>query len=200
MASNKATFAQLSSPTKAGVLAAIVIVIGAVFYFALYMGVAEELEATQQQHNQLEQELAEARKLQQQYLSLRQELTQRREEDMRNLRVLPTDAEIASFLHDLHRLAELSDLEIRLVEPEAEEVEERYIRIPVTLKLSGTYHNVMKFFYNAGQVERAINMENIRLTQPTQRDGELHLKVDVSATTFRRAEDTMPAATPQAPS
>jgi Tfp pilus assembly protein PilO len=47
-----------------------------------------------------------------------------------------------------------------------------------------------KFFYNVSKLDRAISMENIRMTQPQQLpSGEVVINVDVRATTYRRPPD-----------
>jgi Tfp pilus assembly protein PilO len=44
-----------------------------------------------------------------------------------------------------------------------------------------------KFFYNVSKLDRAISMENIRMTQPKLlSSGEMVIDVDVRATTYRR--------------
>ena len=108
-------------------------------------------------------------------------------EDPGRARVLPEDAEIAAFLQDLNRVAELSGLTIRLVEPRPEQRQELYSKIPVVLALTGRFHQMGKFFYNVSKLDRAISLENIRMTAPRQlRSGEMVIDVDVRATTYRR--------------
>jgi len=187
------SFDTLSTAGKASILVGIVGLLSLVYYLSFHSSLAEEIDSEEQRYQVLQGELAAAKQRQKDYVALRRKLTDREEADRQNLRVLPEKPEIAAFLQDLNRLAELSGLEIQLVEPRPEETEQMYVRIPVTLKLQGTYHHVLKFFYNAGLLERAINMENIRLTEPKLKDGEMILQVDVSATTFRRPGPVAPA-------
>jgi type IV pilus assembly protein PilO len=84
-------------------------------------------------------------------------------------------------------VAELSGLTIRLVEPRPEQRQELYSKIPVVLALTGRFHQMGKFFYNVSKLDRAISMENIRMTQPKLLpSGEMVISVDVRATTYRR--------------
>lgn len=172
---------------KAFILVLIVAIVSGIYYFAFHSSISEELENAQLNHTRLEQEHQEAELRQQEYLRVTQELAAREPIDRANKRVLPENAEIAAFLQDLNRVAELSGLQMNLVEPRPEEAEALYVRIPVSLSLSGRFHQMAKFFYNVSQLERAINMENITLTDPaTNSADEVVLKVDVLATTFRR--------------
>src|SRR5690606_10668001 len=112
---------------------------------------AESLENARAQKVQLDQQLVEAEQRQQRYIERAAELSLREPIDRANKRVLPEQAEIAAFLQDLNRVAELSGLSTRLVQPRPELHEEAYTRIPVQLELSGTFHQLAKFFYNIGR-------------------------------------------------
>ncbi len=183
-----------------GKLLLLVLMIGVVtgiYYAAFHKGMSEELDAAQQAHAKLQSDLQEAERRQREYLAVVEELADREAVDRQNKRVLPEKAEIAAFLQDLNRLAELSGLSMQLVEPRPEEPQELYTRIPVGLSLKGRFHQLAKFFYNVSRLERAINMENISLTQPTTNDSdEVLLTVEVRATTFRRADAKAPAGPP----
>lgn len=179
-------FADLPDAGKAAVLLFLLAAIGIGYYVAIHTPLEEEIASARAVRAQLEERMQRARERQAQYLRLREELASREGLDRANLRVLPEQAEMAAFLQDLNRLAELSGLRIRLVEPRPEEPQEQYVRLPVALELSGRYHQLARFFYNVSRLERAISMENIRLTEPTMREGDVVLHVHVLATTFRR--------------
>lgn len=188
MASSNNSFADLPVGAKILMLVMLLGMISAGYYFALHMSLAEDIDSEAKKHVQLVQRMQQAKDRYNELLRLQQELSNREVIDQRNKRVLPEDSEIAAFLQDLNRLAELSGLKIRLVEPRPEEPRELYVRLPVTLQLSGRHHQVAKFFHNISRLERAINMENIRLSDPTADSEEVLLNVDVLATTFRRPD------------
>jgi len=170
-------------------------IVTAIWYFAMYMPLSEELTTAETEYTRLQGQMREAEQRQQEYLRLTQELASREAIDRQNKRVLPEEAEIPAFLQDLNRVAELSGLGVRLVEPRPEQNEELYVRLPVQLQVTGRFHQLAKFFYNISRLERAINMENISLSEPTtaEESGEVVLKVNVLATTFRRPSEEQPA-------
>lgn len=195
--SSSSSFETLPTAGKVFILALIFALVGAMYFFILHMPLSDDLEAAQSQHRQLENDLRAAEQRQQEYLQLTQELANREGIDRANKRVLPQNAEIPAFLQDLNRVAELSGLAIRLVEPRPEEAEQLYIRIPVAVRVSGKFHQVAKFFYSISRLERAINMENIELKEPTLSEAdEVVLVVNALATTFRAAETTTPLPPP----
>ena len=192
-------FAGIPTAGKALILILLLGVLSAIFYFAFFMGLSENLENAQNKYAKLEQELDVAKKRQREFLQVSQELARREAIDAQNKRVLPEKAEIAGFLEELNRQAELSGLTLKLVEPQPEQPKDSYLRIPVSLKLGGHYHQLAKFFYSVGRSERAINMENISMALENQRtvtsgDDAVDIVLDASvlATTFRR-----PASTPK---
>ena len=179
-------FAKLPSSTKILLLAVILVMVGGGYYSVFHSGLTTEIEAAQTTKAQLEKKLKEARDLQARFLALREELEARKVVDQQNLRVLPPDAEIASMLQELNRIAEISGLTIDMVEPRAEKSDQFYYKIPVNLELRGRYHQLAKFFYNVSRLQRAINMENITIAEPKSQGEDLVLRVSVLATTFRR--------------
>jgi type IV pilus assembly protein PilO len=59
------------------------------------------------------------------------------------------------------------------------------MRIPVELKLGGSFHQLAKFFYLVGNLDRIINIEDINLKTSNVEEAETILDAEVLATTFR---------------
>jgi type IV pilus assembly protein PilO len=187
MASLEDTFVGMPGWAKALALVGVLGLLSIGYYLLVQGNIASDLQAAQAQKAQLQEQIRDAERREKQYLELTQELANREAADRQNRRVLPEDAEIAAFLQDLNRVAELSGLTIRLVEPRPEQRQELYSKIPVVLALTGRFHQLTKFFYNVSKLDRAISMENIRMTQPKLLpSGEVVVSVDVRATTYRR--------------
>jgi len=187
MASLEDTFVGMPGWGKALALVGVLALVSAGYYALVHGSISSQLEASQQQKKQLQDQIRDAERREKQYLELTQELANREVSDRQNRRILPENSEIAGFLQDLNRVAELSGLTIRLVEPRPEQRQELYSKIPVVLALTGRYHQLGKFFYNVSKLDRAISMENIRMTQPRYLpSGEVVINVDVRATTYRR--------------
>jgi type IV pilus assembly protein PilO len=193
------SFAKLPVGAKVALLGLILGLIGGLYYFLFHMSVSDDIESARRRHLTLQGQMREAEAQNAEYVRLRAELASREGLDRGNLRALPESAETASFLQDLNRLAELSGLRIRLVEPRPEEPETHYVRLPVTLQLSGRYHQLARFFHNVSRLDRLISMENIHLHHPELQGEEVVLQVDVLATTFRRPAAEAPPATAAAP-
>jgi type IV pilus assembly protein PilO len=183
------SFAQLPVAVKVFLLILCLALLTAGYYAGVHMGLEQETDAAASKHAALEQQLKEAHARQKEYLKLREEVSTREALDKQNLRILPVTAEIPAFLDDLNRLAELSGLQMDNVTPNPEVADQFYIKVPVALRVRGRYHELSKFFYNISRLERAINMEDIRVNMAERASsGEVQLAVNVHATTFRRKE------------
>ena len=184
-----ASFAALTIGVKIFLLVLLLALLTSGYYLGVHMGLEEETASSQQKHQALEQQLREAHQRQKEYLKLREEVSAREALDRQNLRILPVSAEIPAFLDDLNRLAELSGLRMEQVTPAPEAAEPFFVKVPVGLTIRGRYHELAKFFYNISRLERAINMEDIRVNVAEKNaSGEVQLAVAVRATTFRRKE------------
>ena len=186
--SPQSSFAALPPPAKVFLLFGILALVSAGYYLGVHMSLEQETEEATRRHEVLQNDLNQARERQKEYLKLREELASREAQDRQNLRILPDNAEIPAFLDDLNRLAELSGLRVSNVSPRPELAEQFFVRVPVSLSLAGKFHQLSKFFYNISRLERAINMENISLTQPAKEGDDVVLTVAVMATTFRRPD------------
>ncbi len=182
-------FSALPLGGKIFVLFAVLSVLSAGYYMGIHMSLEEATDQARTRHTEFQEQLRQAAERQRQFLKLREEVANREALDKQNLRILPKHAEIPGFLEDLNRLAELSGLQVGTVSPAPERAEQFYFRVPVEFTIAGRYHQLAKFFYNISRLERAINMENIRISVTSGLNKEdVSLNVGVLATTFRRKD------------
>lgn len=194
------TFGTMPVVGKLLILAAILSVLTGIYYFALHMPLVEEMTSAETQTNRLRTQLDTAHSRRLEYFSLRQRLDQRAPLDRQNRRILPRTASEQAFLQDLNRLAGLSDLAV-WIEMRPEEATESFVKIPVSLRITGRYHQVAKFFYNVSRLDRAISMENIQIHEPRAMADGVTITVEVLATTYRQPDGEttdVPAAAPAA--
>jgi type IV pilus assembly protein PilO len=57
------------------------------------------------------------------------------------------------------------------------------------VELTGKFLQIARFFYNVGQLDRIINMENISMTEPRMVDDEIVLKTEALATAFHVVDE-----------
>ena len=177
------------SPNAIVVTVWVVLVVGiiAAYYFLFFEPLSEERTAEEGRRTTLAASKTREEQNLRRYNSDVAELARARQRAQALESVLPNDADIPGFMRSINSLAETSGLRISLIQPTEERVERYYARIPVQLSVRGTYLSLARFFHAVSQLPRVINMENIKLTQPTidATTQEWSLASTVLATTFR---------------
>jgi type IV pilus assembly protein PilO len=166
------------------------------FYLVFYSDMSDQAESLSRQITQLRQEKASYEEKQRSYNRFRAEVTKLLEEQKELIKVLPTDAEIPTFLQAIHAQGELSGLNILTFEQLPEQPRSFYATIPVRMAISGTYFQINKFFYAVGQLKRIVNIQNVTFRAPTVTEQGVMLRADFVASTFRFLT---PPATPGRP-
>ena len=180
----QSALARLPAAAKAGIIIGWLALAGVVYFVVFYGDLASSIQAAQGQEQQLRAELAKARKAEFAYQKDLAELTDRQQRQGELNKVLPEEAQHASFLSNIQEVANVSGVSLNAWTPQQLQPEQFYARVPMYLELTGKYHQVAKFFYQVGQLDRIINMENISITQPTQENDEVRVKIRVLATAF----------------
>lgn len=154
------------------------------YYIVFHTDIEDEITAAQGQHSRLQADLESAKRAEDAYRLDVEDLNRRQRNKAELMKVLPEAAEYHAFLSSVQTVANLVGVELVGWTPHEEVPEQFYARVPMQLELRGRFHHLAKFFYNVGQSERIINMENIAIRTPVVRDGEVYLSVSVLATAF----------------
>jgi type IV pilus assembly protein PilO len=107
------------------------------------------------------------------------------------LKQLPNRSQMDALLVDINQAGLGRGLQFDLFKPApAETKREFYAELPVTLKLTGGYHDMGQFASDIGQLSRIVTLNDIALS--AGKDGTLVM--DVTAKTFRYLDDEEVAA------
>jgi len=177
-------------PAKIGVGAGLVGIVGVAYFVVFYGDISSKISAAKAREGQLATTLLEARKAEFAFQKDLSELTQRQQRQREFDKMLPASTEYPAFLSSVQNVANVSGVALTAWTPNAEVPETFYARVPMKLELSGRFHQVAKFFYGVGQLDRIINMENITLTEPKVLGEDVVLRVEGLATAFRALEAT----------
>lgn len=191
MAARDSSLARLPILAKLGIGAGLVVLVAIAYFVVFYGDLASSIKAAQGKERQLREQLGDARKAEFAYQKDLAELADRQQRARELEKILPRNTEYPSFLSSLQSVANVSGVQLNAWTPQAETPEQYYARVPMKLELTGRFHQVAKFFYGVGQLDRIINMENISITDPSTLEGdEIAVKVDCLATAFRMIDDT----------
>lgn len=185
-----ASLAKLPLIARVGVGAGALLLVGVAYFIVFYGDIESSIKAAHGQEQNLRNDLANARKNEFAYQKDLTELTDRQLRQRELNKVLPTETEYPAFLSAVQSVANVSGIGLTAWAPQAEVNEQFYARVPMKVTLVGRYHQVAKFFYGVGQLDRIINMENISLTDPKLQGDDVVVKTEALATAFRSVADT----------
>jgi type IV pilus assembly protein PilO len=103
---------------------------------------------------------------------------------------LPNEKEIPTLLTNIASLAKEQGLDVLRFKPSGEVPKGFYAEVPVELKLSGSFHQLVLFFQSVGDLPRIVNLGNLAIGGAKATDGRTVLAVDCLATTFRFIESS----------
>jgi type IV pilus assembly protein PilO len=181
---------KLSAPTKIGVVAGVLVLGAAAYYLMFYDDLAKSIDRAKSTEITLHSDLATARQNEFAYQRDLAELTERQQRQNQLAKVLPNSTEYPAFLSSLQNVSNVSGVALIAWAPQPEVTEKFYSRVPMRLDLEGRFHQIAKFFYGVGQLDRIINMENISMTDPKVVDKDYVVKVTALATAFRALAST----------
>jgi len=152
-------------------------------WFAWLKTVDEELVAAQQEEQRLREDyrkkLVQAVNLD----ALKKQLEQVQQYVSQLEKQLPSKAEMDALLSDINQAGLGRSLQFELFRPGQVSVKEYYAELPITVKVTGRYHDVGLFAADIANLSRIVTLNNLTLTPVRDRDGVLTL--ECTAKTFR---------------
>lgn len=189
MARGESALSRLSMAAKIIIVSVVMVAVAAVYFALFHTEVNSRIQAAGNRETKLLDELKTARKNEFAYQKDLQELTERQQRQRELNKVLPQTTEYPSFLSALQSVANVSGISLTAWSPEPEVPEQFYARVPMKIEISGRYHQLAKFFYQVGQLDRIINIENISVTDPKKDGDDFFIKVVALATAFKAADN-----------
>jgi len=103
------------------------------------------------------------------------------------LKQLPGRSEMDALLTDINQAGLGRGLQFELFKPAAQETRrDFYAELPISIKVTGSYHDIGAFASDIGKLSRIVTLENIALTSAGKGGG---LALDALAKTFRYLDD-----------
>jgi len=101
------------------------------------------------------------------------------------LKQLPNRSEMESLLADINQAGLGRGLQFELFKPGAEVMKDFYAELPITVRVTGSYHDLGEFVGDVAQMPRIVTLNDIAIE--TQKEGVL--KFDATAMTYRYLDD-----------
>ena len=179
-----------SNPIKYGILGFVLIaIVGAGIYF-LTLPQLDELERVERKEVELKSEFTtkanQAAKLE----LYKEQLAEMQASFQAILRQLPERTDVESLLVDVSQTALANGLEIKRFKPSAEEKKGFYAELPISLEVTGRYHDLASFISGVAALPRIVTMHDLTLSLQNEKkeEGEApsgKLKMIATAKTYR---------------
>jgi type IV pilus assembly protein PilO len=161
------------------------LLVGAMFFFALYMPAQNEVSSLKANRSNLERQKAQVEARVANKETFDQELDRLTKELSLALTELPSDREIPGLLKGISQLGKKVGLEVRRFTPLPEERREYVAEVPVELEVEGSFHEVAMFFDRLSKMNRIVYVQDIEMGRAVERGGKVSLTVAGKAVTFR---------------
>jgi type IV pilus assembly protein PilO len=172
-----------------GILAAIILLISALYYSFVYSPrsdevakLADSVEIARNEKTVKTQKAANLTRLQRDLQQLDMELK-------KAVAQLPNQKQIADLLTNISAKAQQSGLDVLLFRPRPETFQEFYAEVPVDITVKGSFYNTVSFFDEVGRLNRLVNIDNIGFKNPTVGGDNIILETTSVATAFRFLND-----------
>jgi type IV pilus assembly protein PilO len=174
-------------PKLLALIAALVALVAA-GYFADWQGQVDELAAGAEQEVKVKDEY-KSKKLQAINLDLyRQQLREIDNSFGALLKQLPNKSQMDALLVDINQAGLGRGLQFDLFKPASQEsMKDFYAELPVSVRVTGSYHDMGQFASDIAQLSRIVTLNDIAIN-PTGKDGSL-LAMDTTAKTFRYLDE-----------
>ena len=186
------SLAKLTTPVKVVITIAVLVAIGLLYYVLLHTEVGAKIDGARRNKGTLEAQLAEARQSQAGYFQDRDELVMRQQRQRELNKVLPSDTEAAAFLSSIQQVSNISGIDLKAWQPQEETIQTFFAKVPMRLEITGRFHQLAKFVYEVGKLDRIINMENIELFEPRLEGDDVVVRARCLATTFHTIKPKAP--------
>lgn len=169
------------------------------YYYLYYREASQRIVAMENQLASLRSKIREQQAIAGNLRSFQDEVRRLEAQLSLLLEQLPNSAEIPSLLKSVSDLGKESGLEFIRFAPSGEVRKDFYAEIPVSIVVSGGYHDFALFSDKVAHYPRIVNLSNITFSAPKPSGDNLVLvNVNCTATTYRFIEQQAASAAPAA--
>ena len=170
---------------KLAVLLIVLLVVLALAYWFDWKSQVEHIDAEKAKEEQLKTTFVDKKKQALDLPAYTKQLEDIEKQFGALLRQLPGKSEMDALLTDINQAGLGRGLQFELFKPASEEtVRDFYAELPITIKISGSYHDIGAFASDIGKLSRIVTLNDIALSA-----GKESLIMDATAKTFRYLDD-----------
>ena len=99
------------------------------------------------------------------------------------LQQLPRKSEVAELLIDISRAGLVNGLQFELFKPESERPVDFYAELPISMRVTGNYHQFGEFVGAIAALPRIVTLHNLTMSPVAESSGKMTM--DITAKTYR---------------
>lgn len=168
---------------RASALLVVFVTIFGLLWYAWLDGLSIELEADQQKEVELRSVYVDKLRQAINLESLKKQLEEVRQYVNQLEKQLPSKAEMDALLSDINQAGLGRSLQFDLFRPGQVVVKEYYAELPISVRISGGYHDIGMFASDIAHLSRIVTLSDVQLTPVKDKSNQLML--EGVAKTFR---------------
>lgn len=183
----------LPMPVKAVILGSLAALIMAAGYWFLWAPALEELNAAKAKEADLRVVFVDKKRLALNLDAYKQQMVEIDHTFGALLRQLPDKSQMDALLTDINQVGLERGLEFELFKPGQERRADFYAELPISIKVTGSYHDIGAFATDVSKLSRIVTLNDL-IILPMAKDvkgkdnKELRLTMDATAKTYRYLE------------
>lgn len=173
------------------------VVILGLFYIFYYKPKNQEIKSLREERIQVEDEVAQLRIKKEELDKIEAEI-KKMDAILKELEaIIPQKKEISDILRRMQQLAYDSRLNITKFIPKGEIDKEFYSEWPISIEITGNYHNLAMFFDKLSRFSRLFNVENFSIKSLDKQTEAATISATWTAKTYIFHEEPGPSEIPQ---
>jgi type IV pilus assembly protein PilO len=180
---------KIKMPIRVLILVGTLVLLGGAFYFLVYQPKTDEIRRATDEISGLKMKVMKARRDSSRLPEVEAREVEVNAQFKEALKLLPNEKEVPSLLRNITKLGAESNLVFRLFSPGKESPEHFYYRLPVSIEVSGNYHDVATFFDKVGRMERIVNILNVSMRPQATRSTMLITNCEAVTYRFKGSPD-----------
>jgi type IV pilus assembly protein PilO len=174
------------TPVKGGLIVVVCIIVLVLGYFLDISNKREDLARAESREVSLKSEFEGKQAKAANLDAYKKQMEEIEESFGTMLRQLPSKTEVENLVDEISQTGLASGVEFILFKPQAEQFIEFYAEKPITIKVSGNYHEFGRFVSGIAALPRIVTLHNIKIEKD---DKTNQLVMDATAKTYRYLDE-----------
>ncbi|MBI4666139.1 MAG: type 4a pilus biogenesis protein PilO [Nitrospinae bacterium] len=134
-----------------------------IFYFLVIRGQDETIVQLEQDLAKVQKEVEDNRAHASKLNKLKEKITKLEADRAEAAKQLPSEKEIPELLEQVSNLGTQSQLEFLTFKPQPEQMREFYAEVPVSIEVTGKFHNILMFFDEIAHLPRIVTIGDMKM-------------------------------------